>query len=131
MNVCVHAAAQRSPALRLHKMMLGVAFVHSAINYDVSVCHLRNGCHLVRHKQHGGVLLQLADYFIKLWLELFVDIRQRFVEHQHFALPHDCPRQQGTLQLSARHFANAAVLQVAESHQLKRVCQGFIVGCGV
>ena len=85
----------------------------------------------MRYKQHGGVLLQLADYFIKLWLELFVDIRQRFVEHQHFALPNDCPRQQGTLQLSARHFANAAVLQLAESHQLKRVSQGFVVGSGV
>ena len=81
--------------------MLGHAFVECVVDNDVPVCHTCNLRHFVAYEHNRCRRCHIGDDAVEVLLEVFVEIAQRFVKHEHGRSAHYCSGKECTLQLSA------------------------------
>ena len=81
------------------------------VDYQMTIGHARYHRHLVAHKQYRGAPGKLLDYGVYAVLELLVDIRERFVEHQHLGVGNHGAGQERALQLTTRQLPHG-LLQI-------------------
>lgn len=99
-----------------------VTFGEAVVDDEVAVGHAGYGGHLVADEQDGGRGREPFDNVIDVVLELFVDIAQRLVEHQHVGTRDEGPAEEGALQLASGEYADALCGVFGQSHQLD--CRG-------